>query len=142
VNASYEVSELECVCCSCETDAVRRPAARLSFDIPTFRQSHATLRVANDSYSCRSTDSIGRATATNHTTGHLRVQCIGRHALTYLEVATPTRRPFCFLQRRLPGSRLAWLPARRVANTPLDTAPLHSVERRIRTARSARGMVV
>jgi len=32
VNASYEVSDLECVCCSCETDAVRRPAARLSFD--------------------------------------------------------------------------------------------------------------
>jgi len=25
----HEVSELECVCCSCETNAVRRPAARL-----------------------------------------------------------------------------------------------------------------
>jgi len=28
-NALHEVSELESVCCSCETDAVRRPAARL-----------------------------------------------------------------------------------------------------------------
>ena len=47
------------------------------------------------------------------------------------------RSVFCFLQRKLPESRLAWLPARRVAKW-------HNPERRIRTACtcSAGGMVV
>jgi len=39
-----------------------------------------------------------------HDSDHLRGHCIQRRALTYLE-ATPIRRPFCFLQRRLPASR-------------------------------------
>ena len=65
-----------------------------------------------------------------HDSDHLRMQCIRRRALTYLE-ATPTRRPFCFLQRRLPASRLPSLPARHVAKW-------HSVGRRIGTACSPR----
>ena len=69
-----------------------------------------------------------------HDSDHLRMQCIRRRALTYLE-ATPTRCPFCFLQRRLPASRLGSLPARHVAKW-------HSIARRIGTAYSPSATVV
>ena len=82
----YGVSELECVCRGCPTDAVGRPAAR-SFvqdaqshsavrllyksveteSRPTFRQSHGTLGVANEWPSCRSTTASGSRIAAIHT---------------------------------------------------------------------------
>jgi len=80
----------------------------------------------------RRTASVGNCD--KHDSDHLRVQCIWRRALTYLE-ATPTRCPFCFLQRSLPASRLASLPTRHVAKW-------HSVGRRIGTACSPRAMVL
>jgi len=64
-----------------------------------------------------------------HDSDHLRMQCIRRRALTCLE-ATPTRRPFWFLQRRLPASGLALLPARTspngtVSGGVLQLLPVH-----------------
>jgi len=50
------------------------------------------------------------------------MQCIPRRAIMYLVVAKPTHRPFCLLQQRVSGRRLAWLPAHGVAKW-------HSVER-------------
>ena len=99
-NAVYGVSELECVCRSRETNAVRRPAARrfvrdaqsgmrlpesgsrLRID-PTFSQSHANLRVLNESPSSRLTASVGLAAATNKLEFTYSMQCISRRVLTY-----------------------------------------------------------
>jgi len=74
MNELYGVSELEFVCRSCETDAVRRLAARRlsrrpkchaiawksveTMSRPTFRQLHGTLGVATESPSSRSTVSV------------------------------------------------------------------------------------
>ena len=63
----YGVSELECVCLGCETDAGRRPALRYRS-----RANH--------------TQEVSYA-----------IQCIRRRVLTDLVVVTPTPAPFAFL---------------------------------------------
>jgi len=87
----YGVSELECVCRGCPTDAVGRPAAR-SFvqdaqghsavrqlyksveteSRPTFRQSHGTLGVANEWPSCGRRPASVSQPHPSHTRGQLR----------------------------------------------------------------------
>jgi len=65
-NALYGVRELGFVCRSCETDAGRRPAAKRFVQdaqsgmrlVESGVESHATLRVANESPSSRSTASV------------------------------------------------------------------------------------
>ena len=97
---------------------------------PTFRQSHGTPRVANEwPIAARRTASVAQLQQT-HGSDHSWMQRIRRRAVTYLEVATPTRCPFCFLQRRL------WASGRYAAsrNGTVDT--------RIGTACSPRDMVV
>jgi len=147
----YEVSELECVYRSCETDAVGRPAAmRFAQDAQSgMRLPETGSRRSRDPLSgsrmplCasrtnrlaagRRTASVAQLQQTNERS--LTNEVHSRRAITYLVVATPTRRLFCLLQRRVPGSRLAWLLACGVAKWP-------NVERRIGTACHARGVVV
>ena len=106
----YGVSELECVCRGYETDAGRRPAARpfvqdaqSAVRLPESRSRRSrdrlsdTLGVLNEWHSCRSTDSVGLAAAANTRDVSYDIQCIRRHALTYLVVATPTPAHFAFL---------------------------------------------
>jgi len=52
---------------------------------PTFTQSHGALGVLNESPSCRSTDSVGLAAATNKLEFTYAIQCIPRRVLTYTQ---------------------------------------------------------
>jgi len=131
-NALHELRDHYRVYRSCETDAVRRSAAR-----PFVQAVQSAMRLperTNDLAANRRTAASRSHNCDKHDSDHLRMQCIQRRSLTCLE-ATPTRRPFWFLLRRLPASGLASLPARHVAKW-------HSVGRRIATACSPRAMVV
>jgi len=99
----YGVTDLSCVCRGCETatlsvdrllgDSFATPKVTcdclkvgldfVSTDLPTFRQSHGTSDVLNEWPSCRSTDSVGLADATNKLEFTYAIQCIRRHVLTY-----------------------------------------------------------
>ena len=85
----------------------------------TYNVFSGTLNPTHSTHSCNRRSVVSR----NTRKVIYSIQCIRRRAITYLVVATPTHRPFCLLQRRVLGSRLAWLPARGVAKW-------HSVDRR------------
>jgi len=112
-NALREVSELPYACCSCETDAVRRAAARLfvqdaqnAVPLPESgsRRSRDRLSDSHMPLWASRTNSVaaGRRRASvsqlqqAYETVHVRMQRVRRRALRYLEIATPTRRHFCF----------------------------------------------
>ena len=79
MNALYGLSELECVCRGCETDAVCRTALWAS----RTNGLAASRRPASRSHS-----------RGNHAREvSYADQCIRRRVLTYLVVATPTPRP-------------------------------------------------
>ena len=80
----YGVTDLSCDCHGCETAtlAVDRLLGD-SFAPP--RQSHGTLGVLSEWPSCRSTDSVGLAAATNTLEFTYTIQCIRRRVLTYTQ---------------------------------------------------------
>ena len=131
MNTLHELRDHYRVYCTCETDAVRGLAAR-----PFVHDAQSAMRLP-ESRSRRSPDLLSGspmalcASRTNglaadrrsasrfrncdkHDSDHLRMQCIRSRALKCLE-ATPTPRPFWFLQRRQTASGLASLPAVHVA---------------------------
>jgi len=122
----YGVSELECVCRGCVTDAGRRPAARpfvqdvqSAVRLPVSRPRRSRdwlsgsrtalwgLGVADESPSSRSTASVAVSSRANHTQEvSYAIQCIRRRVLTYLVVVTPTPAHFAFL-----SAGTTWKPA-------------------------------
>jgi len=134
-NALYGVSELEFVCRSCETGAVRRPAARrfVQDAQSAVQQSHGTLGVANESPS----SPAGRRPASRsrsrgkHTRGQLLHTMHSPPCRNVLSSCHSHSPPLCLLERRVsPGSWLARVPARGVAKW-------HSVDRRYTWFRSS-----
>jgi len=109
----YGLSELECICRGCETDAVRRPAARpfvqdaqsaVRLPVSRSRRSPNFQAVARhfgrlERMAYLPVDGQRRSRSRGNHTREVSyaIQCIRRRALTYLVVATPTPVPFAFL---------------------------------------------
>jgi len=141
----YAVSELEFVCRSCETDAGRRPAARrfiqdaqsgMRLADGVERKSRLTLSRMALWASRTNRLTAGRRPASRsrsrnkHTRGQLLHTMRSPPCHNVLSSCHAHSPPLCLLQRRVPESRLASLPARGVAKW-------HSVDRRCTWFRSS-----
>jgi len=120
----HEVSELECVCCSCETDAVCRPPAR-----PFVQDAQSGMRLPESGSRLRLDPLSGSrmplcASRTNGLAATRRTASVAQLQQTHdSSVTSVLHSPSCPkilrssyahsppLLLSSPGSRLAWLPA-------------------------------